>query len=72
MDSYGRKTLILWSSGGMFLSCIVIVLSLLGYLNHVVALVAVNSYVAFFEVRKYHVCSCCRNVPLTRTHAFES
>jgi MFS transporter, SP family, solute carrier family 2 (facilitated glucose transporter), member 3 len=57
MDSYGRKTLILWSSGGMFLSCIVIVLSLLGYLNHVIALVAVNSYVAFFEVRKYHVCS---------------
>jgi MFS transporter, SP family, solute carrier family 2 (facilitated glucose transporter), member 3 len=51
MDSYGRKTLILWSSAGMFFSCIFIVLSLLGYFNHIVALVAVNSYVAFFEVR---------------------
>lgn len=50
MDSCGRRTLILWSSGGMFLSCIVIVLSLLGTFNHIVALVAVNSYVAFFEV----------------------
>lgn len=50
MDSCGRKTLILWSSGGMFISCLVIVLSLLGYLNHIVALFAVNSYVAFFEV----------------------
>ena len=50
MDSFGRKTLILWSSAGMFFSCIFIVLSLLGYLNHVVALFAVNSYVAFFEV----------------------
>ena len=50
MDVLGRKTLILWSSGGMFVSCIVIVLSLLGYLNHIVALVAVNMYVAFFEV----------------------
>jgi MFS transporter, SP family, solute carrier family 2 (facilitated glucose transporter), member 3 len=72
MDSYGRKTLILWSSGGMFLSCIVIVLSLLGYLNHVVALIAVNSYVAFFEVRIYHTCAYCTNVPSTRTHALES
>jgi len=50
MDYVGRKTLILWSSGGMFVSCIVIVLSLLGFLNHIVALVAVNTYVAFFEV----------------------
>jgi SP family facilitated glucose transporter-like MFS transporter 3 len=50
MDRLGRKTLILWSSGGMFLSCIVIVLSLLGYFSHMVALVAVNSYVSFFEV----------------------
>lgn len=50
MDRCGRKTLILWSSGGMFLSCIVIVLSLLGFLNHIVALLAVNVYVAFFEV----------------------
>lgn len=51
MDSYGRKTLILWSSAGMFISCIFIVLSLLGYFNHIIAVFAVNSYVAFFEVR---------------------
>ena len=51
MDSYGRKTLILWSSAGMFISCIFIVMSLLGYFNRIVALFAVNSYVAFFEVR---------------------
>jgi SP family facilitated glucose transporter-like MFS transporter 3 len=49
MDRCGRRTLILWSSGGMFLSCIVIVLSLLGYLNNILALVAVNVYVIFFE-----------------------
>ena len=55
MDSYGRKTLILWSSAGMFISCIFIVMSLLGYFNHIVALFAVNSYVAFFEVRTYTI-----------------
>ena len=49
MDRYGRKTLILWSSGGMFWSCIAIVLSLLGYLNNILALVAVMVYVCFFE-----------------------
>ena len=49
MDRCGRKTLILWSSGGMFLSCVFIVLSLLGYLNNIIALVAVNAYVTFFE-----------------------
>ena len=65
MDSYGRKTLILWSSGGMFLSCIVIVLSLLGYFNHLVALLAVNSYVAFFEVRL--VFACVPTVPRVRS-----
>lgn len=51
MDKLGRRTLILFSSGGMFLSCIVIVLSLLHVFNNMVALVAVNAYVAFFEVR---------------------
>jgi SP family facilitated glucose transporter-like MFS transporter 3 len=50
MDSCGRKTLILWSSGGMFLSCVVIVLALLGVFNNIVALVAVNVYVIFFEI----------------------
>jgi MFS transporter, SP family, solute carrier family 2 (facilitated glucose transporter), member 3 len=51
MDRCGRRTLILWSSGGMFISCIVIVLSLLGFFGNITALVAVNAYVAFFEVR---------------------
>ena len=50
MDSCGRKSLILWSSGGMFLSCVVIVLSLLGYFNNIMALLAVNVYVSFFEI----------------------
>ena len=50
MDSCGRKTLILWSSGGMFFSCVVIVLALLGYFNNIMALVAVNVYVSFFEI----------------------
>ncbi|KAL3909113.1 MAG: hypothetical protein SGILL_008217 [Bacillariaceae sp.] len=50
MDSCGRKSLILWSSGGMFLSCIVVVLSLLGFFNNILALVAVNFYVCFFEI----------------------
>ena len=50
MDSCGRKTLILWSSGGMFISCVAIVLSLLGYFNNMVALGGVNAYVSFFEI----------------------
>ena len=50
MDSNGRKTLILWSSGGMFLSCIAIILSLLGYFSNILALVAVNLFVFFYEI----------------------
>jgi SP family facilitated glucose transporter-like MFS transporter 3 len=50
MDSTGRKTLILWSSAGMLVSCIVIVLALLGILNNTLALLAVNVYVFFFEI----------------------
>lgn len=50
MDSCGRKTLILWSSAGMFFSCIVIVLALLKVFNNIMALVAVNVYVTFFEI----------------------
>jgi SP family facilitated glucose transporter-like MFS transporter 3 len=50
MDSSGRRTLILWSAGGMFVSCIVLTLALLGYLNNMLALVAVNVYVCFFEI----------------------
>lgn len=49
MDKVGRKTLILVSSAGMMLSCVVIVLSLLDVFGHILALVAVNVYVIFFE-----------------------
>eukprot|EP00559_Dactyliosolen_fragilissimus_P003425 CAMPEP_0184858844 /NCGR_PEP_ID=MMETSP0580-20130426/3880_1 /TAXON_ID=1118495 /ORGANISM="Dactyliosolen fragilissimus" /LENGTH=714 /DNA_ID=CAMNT_0027355169 /DNA_START=2155 /DNA_END=4299 /DNA_ORIENTATION=- len=50
MDVVGRRTLILWSSGGMFVCCIFIVLSLLKYFPNIVALIAVNLYVSFFEI----------------------
>jgi SP family facilitated glucose transporter-like MFS transporter 3 len=50
MDKCGRKTLLLWSSGGMFLSCVLIVLSLLGYFSKIWALIAVVLYVSFFEI----------------------
>jgi MFS transporter, SP family, solute carrier family 2 (facilitated glucose transporter), member 3 len=50
MDSCGRRTLILWSSGGMFLCCVIIVLSLLGFFSNMLAFVAVCIYVSFFEL----------------------
>jgi SP family facilitated glucose transporter-like MFS transporter 3 len=50
MDRCGRRTLILWSAGGMFCSCIIIILALLHYFRKTWALVAVNSYVCFFEI----------------------
>jgi hypothetical protein len=50
MDSCGRKLLILRSSGGMFLACILLVLSLLEFFNNIMALLAVNIYVCFFEI----------------------
>lgn len=40
----------MWSSAGMFLSCVVIVLALLGYFDKMVALGAVATYVSFFEI----------------------
>ena len=51
MDRCGRRTLIMWSSAGMFLSCIVVVLALLGYFSSpLVALGGVAAYVSFFEI----------------------
>lgn len=50
MDACGRRTLLLWSSGGMFLSCIVLVLALMKYLSNTYALLAVMVYVTFFEI----------------------
>lgn len=50
MDRCGRRTLIMWSAAGMFLSCVVIVLALRGFFSTSVALGAVASYVSFFEI----------------------
>jgi len=50
MDSYGRRTLILWSTSGMLISTIIIMFALLGYLSSNIALIAVNTYVFFFEI----------------------
>ncbi len=50
MDSTGRRSLLLWSSGGMFLSCMIMVLALKGVLGNMFALLAVNMYVFFFEI----------------------
>ena len=50
MDRCGRRTLIMWSSAGMFLSCIVIVLALLNFFSKTVAIAGVASYVTFFEI----------------------
>lgn len=50
MDSCGRRDLILVSSVGMLASVIAIVLALKGVLSKMMALVAVNVYVAFFEI----------------------
>lgn len=50
MDSMGRRSLILWSSGCMFVSCIIVVLALKGALSNIFALLAVNLYVFGFEI----------------------
>ena len=50
MDSCRRKSLLLWSLGGMFLACCTLVLAQTGFFSGTVALLAVNVYVAFFEI----------------------
>lgn len=50
MDRCGRVTLLLWSSGGMLLSCGAITAALLGYTPNVVALLGVMAFVSFFEI----------------------
>lgn len=72
MDSCGRKRLLLWSSGGMFLSCVVIVLSLLGYFNNMTALVAVNVYVIFFEIGLVCIVLCNLNLISWRIKIYSS
>jgi MFS transporter, SP family, solute carrier family 2 (facilitated glucose transporter), member 3 len=50
MDTTARKTLLLWSCGGMLASAVVIILVLLGFMSRPVALLGVGAFVAFFEI----------------------
>ena len=50
MDNTPRRTLILWSSGGMLASTIVLIAALLGAINQGIALFAVIAFVSFFEI----------------------
>lgn len=50
MDHTERKLLLLWSCFGMLISTIIIVLGLLNYFNKIIALIAVLSFVSFFEI----------------------
>lgn len=50
MDSTGRRTLLLWSAGGMLVSTALILAALTGYVAQTYALVAVMAFVSFFEL----------------------
>ena len=50
MENTNRRTLILWSSGGMFVCSVMLVVCLLGYLNKVSSLFFVMAFVSFFEI----------------------
>lgn len=50
MDRAYRRTLLLWSSGGMMLSCLLLTAASLGYTQKTTALVAVMLFVTFFEI----------------------
>lgn len=50
MDTTARKTLLLWSCGGMLASTIVIILVLLGFMSRPIALLGVVLFVGFFEI----------------------
>jgi SP family facilitated glucose transporter-like MFS transporter 3 len=50
MDNTHRRTLLLWSSGGMFLSCLLLMAASLGYTEKTIALAAVMLFVTFFEI----------------------
>lgn len=50
MDSTARRTLLLWSCGGMLVSIVFIVLALLQLVNQWWALAAVMAFVSFFEI----------------------
>lgn len=50
MENANRRTLILWSAGGMFVSSVALMFCLLGYFNRLATLFFVLAYVTFFEV----------------------
>lgn len=50
MDSTARRTLLLWSTGGMIASTVVITAALLGLTYSSVALLGVMAFVSFFEI----------------------
>ena len=50
MDTTARRTLLLWSAGGMLISTALITCALLGLVRNVIALLAVMAYVSFFEI----------------------
>ena len=51
MDSCFRRTLLLWSTGGMVVCIGFITLALMGLVPKIVSLFAVMGFVSFFEVR---------------------
>lgn len=51
MDRYQRRTLLLYSIGGMFFSCLLLVLSQAGVVGgNYLAVLSVNVFVAFYEI----------------------
>jgi len=50
MDRCFRRTLLLWSAGGMILSLVILTAALMQVVPNYMALVSVISYVAFFEI----------------------
>ncbi|KAL7521252.1 hypothetical protein ACHAWX_007573 [Stephanocyclus meneghinianus] len=50
MEKSNRRTLILWSAGGMLVSSVALVFCLLGYFNKMLSLCFVIGYVSFFEI----------------------
>ncbi|CAN0512460.1 unnamed protein product, partial [Ectocarpus sp. 12 AP-2014] len=50
MDKTGRVPLMMWSTGGMLASTVVVTLSLLGMLPNVIAVFGVMAFVTFFEI----------------------
>ena len=50
MENSNRRTLILWSAGGMLFSSVALVLSLLGFFSKMASLSFVIAYVSFFEI----------------------